>query len=107
MSKISLFLAGLVGVVLLAASIFSALYDANQLSTRVYLLFRVEMDKALGYTLVNPGAIDRVNQLLSFQYLGFAFLLSGVLWISRRQILVAFKPMHHWIEVKNTLSKLR
>ena len=96
--------AALIGLFLLAASIFVNMYYAHLFSTSNYLLFRVEMGKELGYSLFNPTPINNDSPLMNIQYLGFAFVLSGLVWASRHKLVEPFKSLRRWIESKNALS---
>jgi 4-amino-4-deoxy-L-arabinose transferase-like glycosyltransferase len=102
-----LFSAALIGLFLLAASILVNMQYVHQFSTSNYLLFRVEMDKELGYSLFNPTPINNDSPLMNFQYLGFAFVLSGLVWASRHKLVEPFKWMRRWIETKEALSHAR
>jgi hypothetical protein len=102
-----LFSAALIGLFLLAASIFVNMWYAHLFSTSNYLLFRVEMDKELGYSLFNPTPINNDSPLMNIQYLGFGFVLSGLVWASRHKIVAPFKSIRRWIETKEALSRAR
>jgi len=80
------FSVALVGLFLLASAIFVNMVFANFISRWDYLLFRVEMDKDLGYSLFNPTPMDKYDSLMGIQYLGFALVLSGLVWASRHKI---------------------
>ena len=84
--KLTLFSVTLVGLVLLGAAMFVNMYYAHQFSTWPYLLFRVEMGKNLGYSLFNSTPIDRYSVEVGVQHLGFAFMISGILWASRHKL---------------------
>ncbi len=94
----------IVGILLLAATIFANMISAHQLSTSDYLLFRVTMDQAVGYSLFNHAPISQNSFLMNLQYLGFAVLLSGFLWLSRRKLQSVFnslsKPAKRSIETE-------
>jgi len=92
------------GVLLLASSIFASMNMAHQLSTTGYLLYRVTMDQDVGYTILNPAVISQNSFLMNSQYLGFAILLSGLLWAGRHKLVQAFKPMKQSINEKRALS---
>ncbi len=82
------------GAFLLAASIFVNSLLAHQLSTQGYLLFKVTLDQAVGYSLFNYAPISQSSVLMTVQYVGFAVLLSGLLWASRRQWHGLIKRIH-------------
>jgi 4-amino-4-deoxy-L-arabinose transferase-like glycosyltransferase len=95
-----------VGLFLLAATIFVNLLYAGMLSTSDYLLFRVEPNIDLGYSLFNPTPTGEQSPLMSIQYLGFAVVLSGLVWASRHTLVGLFKPRGQ-IETKDALSSER
>jgi 4-amino-4-deoxy-L-arabinose transferase-like glycosyltransferase len=92
---------GVAGLFLLGISIFASLYFVHQFSAYSFVTFQVEPDKLLGYSLhvLFPTSQDI---LMNVQYVGFAFVLSGLLWASRYFIIDSFKSMRRWIEAKNT-----
>lgn len=102
-----LFSVAFVGLVLLAVAMLLNMNQVHQLSTWDYLLFRVEMDKTVGYSFVNPSPTGKQSLLMNIQYLGFAFVLSGLVWASRHNLVESFTPMRNWIELKNALSHER
>jgi hypothetical protein len=106
-SKLLFSSAAFIGLFLLAASIFANMHYVHLFSTSNYLLFRVEMDKELGYSLFNPTPIAADSPLMNIQYLGFAFVLSGLVWASRHKIVAPFKSIRRWIETKEALSRAR
>ena len=81
-----LFYVAFVGMVLLIASFFGNMYYAHRLSTSDFLLFRVEGNRNIGYSLFNSSTIGKNSFLIDVQYLGFAFVLSGLLWVSRDEL---------------------
>lgn len=80
-----------VGLFLLVATIFVNLLYAWMLSTSDYLLFKVEPNIALGYSLFNPTPTGEHSLLMNIQYLGFAVVLSGLVWASRDTLVGLFK----------------
>ena len=86
LNRIIFFFVGLTGLFLVGASIFYNMSYVHLFSTWNYLLFRVEPSINLGYSLFNDTPISPNAFLMSVQYLGYAFLLSGLLWISRYKI---------------------
>jgi hypothetical protein len=104
LNKLLFFSAALVGLFLLAASIFANMYNAHLFSTSDHFLFKVEMDKNVGYSFSNPTPIATDSPLMNIQYLGFAFVLSGLVWASRHKLVELFKSLRRWIELKNALS---
>jgi 4-amino-4-deoxy-L-arabinose transferase-like glycosyltransferase len=86
LSKLLFFSVALVGLFLLAASIFANLYSAHLFSLWPSLLFRVELGKDVGYSFINSKPIERIGFELGFQHLGFAFLIAGLLWAGRHKL---------------------
>jgi len=78
-----LYYVALVGLLLLAISMILNMNSVHQFSISDHLLFRVELDKNIGYSLVNSTPIGKDSHLIGVQYLGFAFVLFGLLWASR------------------------
>jgi hypothetical protein len=74
------------GALLLIATIYANIISAHQLSVSDYLIFRVTMDQAVGYSLFNHAPVNPNSFLMDLQYVGFAVLLSGFLWLSRRKL---------------------
>ena len=121
-NKLLVYFVALGGLGLVAAAIFFNMYYTHQFSTWSYLIFRVETGKNVGYSLTNPNLIGKHSLLMDIQYLGFTFLLSGLLWASRHKLYDffntsrhelydffnnLFKPMRLWIEEKNALNRAR
>src|SRR3989304_921132 len=90
-----------VGLFLLMATIFVNMWYASLLSTSDYLLFRVEPNIDLGYSLFNPTPTGGHSLLMNIQYLGFAIVLSGLVWESRHTLAGLFKLLRGGIETKN------
>jgi len=93
LSKKLVLLVVLTGVFLLSATIFSSITSALQLSRSNYLIFKVTMDQAVGYSLFNYVPISQNILLINFQYLGLLILLSGLIWASRVQLGSFFSSM--------------
>ncbi len=92
------------GVLLLAATIYGNFVSAHHLSTSDFLLFRVRLDQLTGYFLLNYTPISQDSFLMSVQYLGFAVLLSGLLWAVRyklRSFFASLKPAQSLNETRN------
>ncbi len=79
-----------VGVFLLGATMFVNLCYAHLLSTADYLLFKVEPNVVLGYSLFNPTPTGECSFLMGIQYLGFAVVLSGLAWAGRHTLIGLF-----------------
>jgi len=80
-----------VGLFLLVATILDNMWYASLLSTSDYLLFKVEPNIDLGYSLFNPTPTGEHSLLMNIQYLGFAVVLSGLVWASRHTLVGLFK----------------
>ena len=106
-----LFSVALVGLVLLAAAMFLNMNFVNYYSSWDHWLFKVERDQNIGYSFINLTPLEEDTLLMSVQYLGFAFVLSGLVWPSMHKIggfiYGLFKRMRRWIEAKNALSRAR
>ena len=61
----------------------SSMYSTNALSTCDYLQYRVEPQVDYGYALLNPTPITSGSPLMALQYLGFAVVLSELLWANK------------------------
>jgi len=48
-----------------------------------YVVFKVEADRVIGYTFFNYAPIERYSPMIGVMYVGFAVVLSGLLWASR------------------------
>lgn len=90
------------GIFLLCAALLVNMQVAQQLSKADYLIFRVERNVDVGYSLFNFDLAVNSN-MQSVQYLGFIFILSGCGWAFRRKIFGAFQPMRMWIKTKNAM----
>lgn len=73
------------GLVLLVISMFLNMSYVQQFSTSDHLLFKVERDRDAGYSFINSSPLAD-SLLMNIQYLGFAFVLSGLVWASRHKI---------------------
>lgn len=58
----------------------------NQFSTWNYLLFKADPNINAGYSFFSDTPIGFSNALINFQYLGYAFMLSGIVWVGRHEI---------------------
>ena len=100
LSKLVFFLVALAGLFLLAASILYNMYYAHMFSTWDYLLFRVEKNVNLGYSLFNPLPIAKYGFQIGLQYLGFAFVLSGLIWASKHKLGLLLSLVGRQISIK-------
>ena len=82
-------------------------YYVRLLSTVIYLLFRVEPNIFLGYSLFNPTPTGEHSLLIAIQYLGFAVMLSGLAWASRHSLIGLFKRLRGPIATKDAHSHER
>ena len=74
------------GLGLLGVSIFLNLGYVHQFVASDYIVFRVELNRVVGYSFFNYEAIGRYSPLMSVMYVGFAFVLSGLLWAGRDKL---------------------
>ena len=81
-------------VSLVTAAIFYNMYFVHLFSTWEYLIFKVDPNINVGYSLFNFQAISADSPLMFLQYLGFALALSGALWVSRNKIMLSLKKIH-------------
>ena len=91
LSKLFVFFIASVGLVLVASSIFYNMRYEHLFSPSNYLLFRVEPNVNMGYSLFNSTPISENSFLMGVQYLGFAFALSGLVWACRHKINLLLK----------------
>ena len=82
-----------VGLFLLGATLFVNLCYAHLLSTADYLLFKVEPNVVLGYSLFNPTPTGEQSFLMGIQYFGFAVVLSGLAWAGRHELVGLFQRL--------------
>ena len=86
----------LVGLVLLTAAILLNMNWAHHFSTWSFLLFKVaDTGYGIGYSFVNPAPIGKYSSMMVVQYLGFAFVLSGLVWASRNKLGWVRKLVYH------------
>jgi len=86
---------------------FANLYSAHLFSLWPSLQFRVEMDKDAGYFFFNSKPIDRIGLEVDVQHLGFAFLISGLLWASRHKLDGLLKLVVAKLKPRNAPSVLQ
>jgi len=107
LNKLLFFSVALVGLFLLAAAMFANLYSAHLFSLWPSLQFRVEMDKDAGYFFFNSKPIDRIGFEVDVQHLGFAFMISGLLWASRHKLDGLLKLVAAKLKPRNSASVLQ
>jgi len=96
-----------VGLFFLGTTIFVDMWHAHLISTLKYLLFRVEPNMFLGYSLFNPTPTGEHSLLIAIQYLGFAVVLSGLVWSSRHTLVGLFKRLRDPIATKDAHNHKR
>jgi 4-amino-4-deoxy-L-arabinose transferase-like glycosyltransferase len=79
------------GSFLVAASVLYNMRYTHMFSTWEYLIFRVDPNNNVGYSLFNFDHINAGSFEMSIQILGFAFAVSGMLWASRHKLGWALK----------------
>ncbi|MCW4007816.1 MAG: glycosyltransferase family 39 protein [Candidatus Bathyarchaeota archaeon] len=92
------------GLALLGIALFLNMHYINYLSTTDHLVFKVDTSRNAGYSFVNSSPATG-GFPIAIQYLGFAFLVSGLVWASRHEISAAFKLIVH--TVKSLSHKVR
>ena len=75
-----------VGLVLLAVAMFLNMNWVNEYATWDHWLFKVEWNQNVGYAFLNPDPISKGSSLMGVQYLGFAVVLSGLVWAGRKKL---------------------
>lgn len=68
---------GFVGVFLLVTPLLINMNSAHQLSMTSFLIFKVQAGQSVGYSFDVFSPITQGSPLMTVQYLGFAFILSG------------------------------
>ncbi len=71
----------LLGALSLTVAFFSSFYYAHLDSTLKIIVFTVE--RQVSYSFSNSAPINEPNSLLYVQYIGFALLLSGLIWAAK------------------------
>jgi 4-amino-4-deoxy-L-arabinose transferase-like glycosyltransferase len=106
LKKLFFFSTALTGVILLAAAIFYSIYVAHVLSTFNYLQLRVESNLNTGYSFFNSSPVGNYSFLMFLQYLGFIFVLFGLVWASRRNLgsLLRLRIRQRFTESKSTYN---
>jgi 4-amino-4-deoxy-L-arabinose transferase-like glycosyltransferase len=72
------------GALSAAAAIFANFYKAISIGQLNYLVFTVE--GSVGYSFFNSAQIAKTSSLVYVQYIGFAIVLSGLLWIAKNKV---------------------
>jgi 4-amino-4-deoxy-L-arabinose transferase-like glycosyltransferase len=84
--KVTLSAIALLGFVLVAAAVLYNISFVHLFSTWNYLIFRVDPNVNLGYSLFNSNPIGTNSLGMVAQFAGFAFALSGILWAGRHKL---------------------
>jgi hypothetical protein len=81
----------------------------NYYSTWDHWVFKGDPNSA--YAFLNPYPIGEGSFMMGVQYLGFAFVASGLVWASRHKLIgftrSLFKRIRYWIKTKNAQSYAR
>jgi 4-amino-4-deoxy-L-arabinose transferase-like glycosyltransferase len=95
---------GIVGLFLLVTSLIGSMTVAHQLSKASFLFFQVQADQNVGYSFdVLPT--NQNSLLMAVQFLGFVFVLSGLLWAGWCFVIDSFRQMQQCIEAKRARSQ--
>lgn len=86
LKKIPLIAVAILGLVLVAATLFYNMWYTHLFSTWDYLIFRVDPNINEGYSLFNSDPIGANSIMMIVQLLGFAFAILGMLWASRHKL---------------------
>ncbi|MCW3995954.1 MAG: glycosyltransferase family 39 protein [Candidatus Bathyarchaeota archaeon] len=92
-------LIGLAGLCLTGLAVLYNMRYVHLFSTSDFLIFRVQPDVDVGYSLFNSAPIASDSVLMGAQYLGFAIALSGLLWISRHKLCLLLGRMRNRMSV--------
>jgi hypothetical protein len=97
LAKRALTAAGLLGFMLLAATLYYNMHYAQMFSMWDYLIFKVEPSADAGYSLFNSAPIAQNSPLIAVQLTGFTVAISGMLWLGRHKLapLKAHLPKKH------------
>jgi hypothetical protein len=85
-AKSSLFAGGLLGLILISATLFYNIRYTQFFSMWDYLIFRVDPSVDAGYSLFNAAPIAQNSPLTIIQLAGFALAISGLVWAGRHKI---------------------
>jgi hypothetical protein len=84
--KIFYYFISIAGLILVPASILYNMRFVALFSSVDYLIFRVQPGINVGYSIFNSAPTSGNPFQTSIQFLGFAFILSGLLWISKHKL---------------------
>jgi hypothetical protein len=88
------------GFFLLLMFLLANMSAVHQLSMTSFLFFQTKVDQSVGYSFDVFSPTSKDSPLMSIQYLGFALVLSGLMWTVRRFVFALFKLIHRWIASK-------
>ena len=91
LNKIVFFLVASAGFILVTVTLLYNMRYVYLLVGWNYLLFRVEPNVNLGYSLFSSSPIGVNSVMMGLQFFGFAIALSGIIWASRHGISLWFK----------------
>ncbi|MCW4030310.1 MAG: glycosyltransferase family 39 protein [Candidatus Bathyarchaeota archaeon] len=100
-----LFVSGLAGVFLLVASVFSIQFITLDSSRLNFLKYSVQSGSIQGYALSASTPLLQYSFSMFVQYLGCTIVLAALLVANKSYLKSMFKPMHSWIETKNSAFK--
>jgi 4-amino-4-deoxy-L-arabinose transferase-like glycosyltransferase len=83
------------GLVLLGATVLASMSYVHQFSILDFIIFPVEGNRILGYSLDNHFPVTQNSPLMLVQYLGFIVVLSGFVWAGRKQIINLRKAVRY------------
>jgi 4-amino-4-deoxy-L-arabinose transferase-like glycosyltransferase len=84
--KIAVSTVALAGLALVAAGLLYNMNFDHLISSADFMIFKVEPNVNLGYSLFNYAPIKENSLLMYAQYLGLAVALSEVVWVSHRRL---------------------
>jgi 4-amino-4-deoxy-L-arabinose transferase-like glycosyltransferase len=84
--RIPLMVVAAVGAFFVVGAVIVNMNYVHMFSTWDYLLFRVEPEVNLGYSLFNPTPIGRFSLPMAIQYMGYAIAASGLLTAGLKKI---------------------
>ena len=85
-AKGGLVVAGVLGLILLTATLYYNIHYTQMFSVWDYLLFRVAPSVDAGYSLFNASPIAQNSPHMIMQFAGFALAFSGLMWLGRHKI---------------------
>jgi 4-amino-4-deoxy-L-arabinose transferase-like glycosyltransferase len=91
LNKIVFFLVASAGFILVTVTLLYNMRYVYLLAGWNYLLFRVEPNVNLGYSLFSSSPIGVNSVMMGLQFFGFATAVSGIIWASRHRISLWFK----------------